>query len=68
MSSSQVGRRHAPHGIFACWNLVLLGFIMRYDVRCVSLVKDILNYGLLLGYIEFKLYCKEAVYIVYHEQ
>lgn len=41
---------------------------MRCDVRCVSLVKDILNYRPLLGYLEFKLYWKGAVYIVYHEQ
>lgn len=41
---------------------------MRCDVRYVFLVKDILNYRPSLGYLEFKLHWKGAVYIVYHEK
>lgn len=41
---------------------------MRCEVRYVVLVKDLLNYRQSLGYLEFKLDWKGAVYIVYHEQ
>lgn len=41
---------------------------MRCDVRCISLVKHILNYRPSLGYLKFKLFWKGVVCIVYHEQ